>query len=634
MSRKTFMRSIACLSVLASIRLHGQTVDAFPEIPPSVLPPGRMEAGLEQDPMGSRLFQTTSARTQIQLGGFWDFVTDAGGIGEKNRYPELFPDPETSLWVPGTWNAIPRYWQYEGPAWFRRTFAVPRDGHVRIRFGGIFYWSKIWLDGKPVGEHEGGYNPFDVVVTDVKKGRHSIVVRADNRLNDVTLPKYGTDWFPYGGIFRPAYAEMVPSVYIDAFQVIPTEINPERAGLYVKVFIKNIGNREGNQTIRFAVDGKILYSGVHRMTGQDQTVTLNAVLPNPRLWSPGDPHLYGARVVLGENGDDQYDRFGVRYLTVSGNQILLNGKRLKLMGANHHDDHPDWGAALPAHIIRQDIEILKRMGANAVRGHYPPGELFMDYCDQNGLFFMNEVPSWQYRPEQMANPVCKKKIKRQFDDMVYRDMNRPSVFSWSLGNEWREFEKSYNDIKELVDHARSVDTTHFITFITGGAHIDRSIDLVDIVCTNWSTYQWYWDPSFRDEDSGGNPVSTVLSSEIAGVSIGQLQEIQKHFPKKPVILSEFGAASSQAGWHNWGNVKWSEEYQARNVWDSGKYALEQDWISGGCVWQFCDTRAVPMRMLGPRFRGWNAKGVVDAYRQPKMAFYKLQELFHAHARTE
>jgi len=265
-------------------------------------------------------------------------------------------------------------------------------------------------------------------------------------------------------------------------------------------------------------------------------------------------------------------------------------------------------------MIRQDVEILKRLGANGVRGHYPFSEMFMDYCDQSGLVVFSEIPSWQYEPGQLAQETIQSKMRQQFSEMVQRDMNHPSIFCWSLGNEWRDFHKSYGPIKNLVDYARSVDSTHFITFVTGGADIDRSNDLVDIICTNWAQYQWYDPITYLDEAEGAK-------------SIAKLEEIRKLFPGKPVVLTEFGGAESQAGWHNWGNVKWSEEYQARNVFDSGKYALEQDWVSGGYVWQFCDTRGDPSRILGPRFRGWNAKGIVDAYRQPKMAFYKLQELF-------
>ena len=225
---------------------------------------------------------------------------------------------------------------------------------------------------------------------------------------------------------------------------------------------------------------------------------------------------------MDEVEDDLYTRFGIREFTTKDSEIYLNGEQFKLMGANHHDDHPDWGSALPPHIIRQDIEIYKRMRANAARGHYPPSEMFMDFCDEYGIVFMNEVPSWQYRPEQMANPVVKEKIKNQYFDMVYRDMNHPSIFSWSLGNEWREFEKSFDDIKELVDYARTIDQSHFITFIAGGAHVDRSYELIDIICTNWSKYQWYWNPTYNSDNSDDRPKSTILNEDVGKESTRRL----------------------------------------------------------------------------------------------------------------
>ncbi len=629
MKISTILIFISCLLILiVNTVLPQKVTTVFPEIPPYVLETARIDFDDGQDPMDSRLFHTTTIRMQISLRGFWDFVTDPERTGELNNYFAQFPEPETQLWVPGTWNATARYWQYQGAAWLQRTFTLPEAGNLHIRFGGVFYQCKVWLDGKFIGEHEGGYCPFSYTIPDVKKGRHIITVCADNGLNDESLPKHGVDWFPYGGIYRPVYVEIVPDIYIDKFHVIPRTISSERAELLVKVFVKNIKKKSVKKKIWLEINGNLLYNDSHQIDSNTPVVEFITIIKNPKLWSPDKPNLYSARVIIGDNEDDQFDRFGVRSLKTEGYKILLNGKRIKLMGANHHDDHPDWGSALPPRIIFHDIEILKRMGTNALRCHYPTSELFMDFCDQNGLLFMSEVPSWQYRPEQLAKDVIKNKIRQQYFDMVYRDMNHPSIFSWSLGNEWREFQKSYDDIKELIDYARTVDTTHFITFITGGAHVDRSYQLVDIICTNWAQYQWYWDPSFSDEDSRDRVTSTVLSEDVAKKSIAELNKIFEQFPDKPVILTEFGGSGSQAGWHSWGNVKWSEEYQARNVWDSGSYALETDWISGGCVWQFCDTRTAHIRMLGPRLRGWNVKGVVDCYRQPKMAFYKLQELFH------
>ncbi len=586
-----------------------------PEMPPSVLPVARMNWDDGQDAMGSRLFRTTTTRTQVQLGGFWDFVTDPQGLGETQRYFDRFPAPETRMWVPGTWNTYPRYWHYQGPAWMRRSFTLPEDGNWRFRFGGVFYLSKVWLDGRMLGAHEGAYTPFALVAAHLAKGEHCLVVRVDSTLTDESLPKNGVDWFPYGGIFRPAYAERVPDVFIDGFHVIPSNIASQSANLSIRVFTKNLTARPMQKRVSLAIDGQTVYSELHSIDGADSTAEFKTVLMKPRLWSPTDPCLYSARVVLGDGEDDQFSRFGLRSLTAVRNRILLNGIPFKLMGANHHDDHPDWGSALPPHIVRQDIEILKRMGANAVRGHYPPDDLFMDYCDASGLVFMNEIPAWQYQAAQLARKTIQDKMKAQFRDMVWRDMNHPSVFSWSLGNEWPDFEKAEDVIKGLVEYARSVDSTHFITFVTGGAHTGRATAQIDIICTNWAQYQWYEPATFLDRVDGEK-------------SLAVLNAVRTAFPDKPVILTEFGGAESQAGWHNWGNVKWSEEYQARNVFDSGAYALDQDWISGGCVWQFCDTRSSPLRILGPRLRGWNAKGVVDSYRLPKMAFYKLQELFH------
>lgn len=589
--------------------------ESFPEVPPFVLPPARMVWDDGQDAMASRLFCTTELRRQINLSGWWDFVPDPEDIGESRAYFRRFPQPETRLWVPGTWNAQARYWQYVGPAWYRRSFDLPRRGNLRLRFGGVFYYSKVWLDGQYLGKHEGGYLPFTFLAPNARQGRHTIIVRVDNRLNDSTLPKRGVDWFPYGGMDRPVYGELVPEVWIEQFHIIPAVIAPDKINLQVKVFVRNSSSAPRTEEITLFVDGDELYSGSHKIGPPEATVTFSATLRQPKLWSPGEPNLHSARVILGHDADDQFSRFGIRELRAEGPNILLNGRRLKLMGANRHEDHPGWGSALPPHVIRQDVEILKRLGANAVRAHYPLSEMFMDYCDQNGLVVMSEAPAWQYDPGQLANEETRSKISRYVEQMVRRDMNHPSILSWGLGNEWREPDKAYEAIRALVEHARRVDNTRFITFSTGGPNVWRVHELIDVLGINWAQYQWYDPTTFLDRSEGEK-------------SIADLNSVHLRYPNKPVILTELGGSESQAGWHNWGNVKWSEEYQARNVEDSARHALEQDWISGGCVWQFCDTRTAPERILAGRLHGWNAKGVLDAHRNPKLAFYGLQRLFH------
>ena len=609
------MRPILLLCLLATLQPARSKATGLPAIPPSVLEPARMAVDDGQDPMGHRLFRTTTTRRQVNLAGWWEFVTDPEDAGEVKKYFENFPRPETSLWVPGTWNAHPRYWQYIGPAWYRRTMDMPETGSLRLLFAGVFYRARVWLDGRYLGEHEGGYLPFCFLVKELSRGAHTIVLRADNRLSDTTLPKQNVDWFSYGGIDRPVYGEIVPETWIERFHVAAAP-GAGKAILTVQAAVRS-GNRRVRQPIGFYVDGRELYRSVREIPPEGGSIQFETALDLPNLWSPEDPHLYSARLTIG-GADDQFVRFGVRSVSTRGGELLLNGRRFKLRGVNRHEDHPDWGSALPPHLVRQDIEIIKRVGANAVRAHYPLQDMFLDYCDQNGLVFMSEVPSWQYRREQLALPAIQEKIKKCFTDMVERDRTHPSILTWSLGNEWPNPDDSYEVIRSLLDFARRMDKGHLITFITGGPNVWRVQGLVDVICVNWAQYQWYDPITYLDEAEGRK-------------SIRDLARIHERYPDKPVILTEFGGAESQAGWHNWGNVKWSEEYQARNVEDSGRHALQQAWISGGCVWQFCDSRSSPERILAGRLHGWNTKGLVDAYRNPKMAFYSLQRLFKSWA---
>lgn len=590
-----------------------------PEIPVSLLPAPQMAWDDGQDPMRSRLFRTTTCRTQVDLGGWWDFVADPADAGEKRGFPSRFPPPETTLWVPGTWNAVARYWNYVGPGWYQRRFELPADGNLRLHFGSVFYLAKVWLDGQPLGVHEGGYLPFDYTLPGLKKGAHTLVVRVDNRLGDRTLPKKNVDWFPYGGLERPVYAEMVAPVFVERFHVIPSAVSDSSATLNVRVFLRNLGP-EVEEKLAFSVDGKELHACRRRIGPGASVVEFETALSRPRLWSPASPSLYSARVFVGAGSDDQFTRFGVRTVRTEGTGILLNGGRLRVMGVNRHEDHPDWGSAAPPHLVRQDIEIIKRMGANAVRAHYALPELFMDYCDQYGLLFMAEAPAWQYSGEQLGAGEIQDKILSHLREMVARDMNHPSVITWSLGNEWPSPDRSYDVIRSLVERARKLDSTRLITFVTGGPSVWRVHELVDVICVNWARYQWY------------GPFTTVDRAE-GEKSVSDLAKIHERYPNKPVILTELGGAESQAGWHNWGNVKWSEEFQARNVEDSAWHALDQDWISGGCVWQYSDSRSAPERFLGGRLHGWNGKGVVDAYRSPKLAFYRLQQVYRSAGRN-
>jgi beta-glucuronidase len=430
----------------------------------------------------------------------------------------------------------------------------------------------------------------------------------------VSVPKTNTDWFPYGGIYRPVYAEIIPDVRIQQIKALPALISDKKALIKTEVLINNIAAQTITRDLKVILNGQVKQIiSVKCKTGVSKH-DLEFVINDPGLWSPESPSLYSLGAEIGKKEDDQFTRIGIRSFRKDSYRLFLNDEPFKFMGVNHHDDHPDWGSAMPPELIKKDIEIIKALHANSIRCHYPPSELFLDLCDQYGLVFFEEIPAWQLTPEMMANPVVKQKMKDQFVEMVDRDYNHPSVFCWSIGNEWREMEKSLNDLKEILEFAQGIDSTHFVTLVIGGASYDRSFEFSDLYTTNWDEYDWYGD-------------QTVPDSTIAKSRIERLAAIHSRFPDHPIILSEVGGACSQAGWHNWGNIKWSEEFQAINNVESAEFSLFTEWMSGGFVWQFCDTRSAPTRILTARLRGWNAKGIVDHNRNPKMTYYRLQELF-------
>ncbi len=593
-----------------------------PEVPPYILTPARVKIEQEPDPMDSRLFKTTTKREQFTLSGRWGFLIDPKDEGIHKKFYRHFPESETQLPVPGTWNVEARYYQYHGAAWYHRTFKLKRECNIHIHFGSILLSSRVWLDGKEIGRHEAGYTPVDFFIPNVKAGKHELIIRVNNRMDKDSLPKWGSDWYHYGGIPRPVYIEIVPNILIERFHVIPKWDGQGPAELCIRVFTLNLGKSRKSARLKFYIDSKLVYESQISVERDKALKEFKVMVNKPRPWSPEEPNLYVAHLMLGD--DDQIDRFGIRSLKAEGCKIMLNRQRIKIKGANRHDDHPDWGAALPQTIIRRDIEILKRMNGNAFRGHYPPSKMFMDYCDEAGVLFFTEIPAWQYSAEQLKSSAIMKSMRTFLKELINRDMNHPSIFSWSLGNEWTGLEAPanvndiYNNIKSLVEYAKELDIggNHFISTVTGNIKVNCLTELYDVIMGNWQIYPWY------DVDS-----PAYLDDESKKAQIGQLEKSHRAYPNKPIIITEFGGSGALYGWRNWGNVKWSENFQARSVAHSAEFVLKTDYLSGGLVWQFCDTRTHTSMILGPRLRGWNVKGVLNEYRMPKMAYLKLQETF-------
>jgi len=554
-----------------------------------------------------RTFCTSFMRRQQYLDGFWQIVQDPRDIGFDEQW-HLAPPLGREAWVPGAWNTLQGWLHYEGVAWYSRRFAVGACEAVRITFGAVTQQANVWLDGEPVGQHYGGWLPF-ALLTQLAPGEHLLVVRVDNRHDmTATIPSSHLDWFRYGGITRPVFVEeLCGPGHVSAMRLLPDWVDG-RATLKVRAELTNVSERAIQAPYELLLDGRVVKAGQARLSsGESEVVAFALHLDDVAPWEPGAPRLY--TFCLRFAGDELYERTGFRHVSVQRRKLLINGKPVFIKGVNRHEDHPEWGPAMPEHLMARDLDLIQELGANAVRGsHYPNDPRFLDLCDERGILFVEEIPLWQFTGEQMDSNLLTDRASAMMWAMVARDVNHPAVIAWSMSNECAtdtpQVRLAMEHLRETVEQ---IDDTRPITYASHRAEQDICFDLADMACVN-AYYGWY-----RHDLTWGQFLSRMSS----------------HVGDKPLLVSEFGAGALY-GWRaNEGDVIWSEEYQRKLLLESVSLFLTSDDCAGFFIWQFCDTRTDKgddgHRAL-TRPRHMNNKGIVDEYRRKKLAFDAVKAL--------
>jgi beta-glucuronidase len=558
-----------------------------------------------------RTFDPTPTRWRRELDGPWDFLTDPPEGGAEAGYVESFPDDADRMAVPGTWNVRPSYHDHEGVAWYHRRFEVPATGVARLTFHGVCHDATVWLDGDRVASHYGGYTPFEIQDT-LAAGEHDLVVRTDNTRDERSIPRPGTDWFPYGGITREVVLELVPERFVEDLVVEYTigdgarEVPAEDARVHatVEVVVRNVGESV-ERTVGTNVAGTDARRTVDLPTGTT-TVTFD-VQPTVDLWSPEDPDLYDVigHVETADGRDEYRDRVGFRSIAVTDTDVLINGEATPLRGVNRHEDHPEWGHAQPHRLQEHDLDVIEDAGCNTIRtAHYPNHPRFLDCCDERGILVIEEIPYWQFDAERFAREGVLDRGLATLEDLIERDRHHPSIVAWSVSNECENDEQGvYDATKRLVETARAHDDRP-VTLASNQYHSsggqDPCLDLVDVACIN-AYPGWYGDGSWAET----------------------LQHARADNPEKPIVVSEFGAGAV-ANERTHENQKWSEGYQANFLAETIETFKNADAVAGFTVWQYCDTRTDP-REWATRPKTKNNKGIVDEYRRPKQAYHAVRD---------
>ncbi len=331
-------------------------------------------------------------------------------------------------------------------------------------------------------------------------------------------------------------------------------------------------------------------------------------------WSPESPQLYELETVLkdgsGKEEDDLIDRVGFREIRILGRDLLLNGRKLFVKGFCRHEDHPQFGCALPYAAIQYDLMTAKDLGANSIRtSHYPNDEIFLDLCDEQGILVWEENHARGLSEENMRNPNFERQCEDCIREMITAHYNHPSIYIWGILNECASnteygescYAAQYALIQELdPSRPRSSASCQFKT--------DRCFGYPEVVSYNIYP-KWYHD----------TPVKEYLEDLYRWV------QKDTEGAGKPFLVTEIGAGAIY-GYRTPYKVKGSEEYQAETLKEQIEAVFSQEGCSGIYIWQFCDIRVCDS-WFGTRPRTMNNKGIVDEYRRPKLSYETVRELF-------
>lgn len=580
------------------------------------------------------------ARALIDLGGVWQFRTAGADSWPEEWAAAPLPRPMTMA-VPAAYNDQKddvNLRAHYGWAVYQRTFPLPRSlaaERVVLRFAAVTHAAEVWLNGKSLGSHKGGFLPFEFEINDfLVPGENRLTVAVDNRVNYATLPvgnentvaffgsdnpgvpsielaktrckpqnKPNFDFFNYAGIIRPVRLYTTPRDYI---QDVTVTTDWSGTDGFVNYSVTAVG--EGSVHVAILDEDGSLVAQAEGASGQ-------LTIPNVKLWNPGAAYLYRARVTMG--GDVYEQPFGVRTVKVEGTKFLINGKPFYFKGFGKHEDSFFRGRGMDECLNVKDVSMIRWLGANSFRtSHYPYAEEMYELCDREGIVIIDEVPAVGINAGGAEDPYKVMRIRDHhrdvLRDMIARDKNHPSVVMWSIANEpdTEHFPRSaYDYFYPLYELAHACDPQDRpVTLVACQNDYTRDIitRAMDVCCVN-RYYGWY--NLSGDLDAACDALNTELDF---WADIG-----------KPLMITEYGA-DTYPGIHNTNGEMFSEEYQLDYYSRLNAELDKRPFFIGEQVWNFADFATIqgPMRVDG------NKKGLLTRDRRPKLAAHYFRRRWH------
>lgn len=546
--------------------------------------------------------------------------------------------------LPHTWNAkdvideTPGY--YRGVGWYKKKLNISAEKNQKIflHFEGANNNTELFVNGKMAGKHVGGYTAFVFDITSflIANGQNELLVKVDNAVNLNDLP-VSADFTFYGGIYRDVFLIVKNDIHFDMSNlgssgvfISTPDVSAEKGTVKIAGTIAN----QSNQNIQIELQTVIRDNAGKAVYNKTESKSINknakwnfsntdAEVLNPNLWSPSTPNLYTVELKIINKKtkkiiDSSVQPLGFRWFKFDADMgFFLNGKPLKLIGTNRHQDRESYGNALPDDFHEEDIRLIKEMGSNFIRiAHYPQDPLVLEMCDKYGLLVWEEIPVVNEIniTEEFAN-----NSKNSLKEMIRQNFNHPSIIIWGYMNEvfatnkMRKLverkellSKTTKLAKELEIIVKEEDATRNTAMALEYTYADEYLEtgignICDVV--GWNLYLgWY-----QEDRSNFGPF---------------LDEWNKKYPTKSFIISEFGAGSdTRIHSLNPSRYDYSVEYQEIILESYYKEIMARPFVAGATVWNSFDFNSEGRMDVVPNI---NNKGLLTVDRKPKDSYYFFQ----------
>ncbi|MBE6110014.1 MAG: glycoside hydrolase family 2 protein [Erysipelotrichaceae bacterium] len=451
--------------------------------------------------------------------------------------------------IPHTVKEIPLHYadhnSYQMICGYRRKIAFDKSEKEKrhfIRFDGAAHIAEVWFNDHYLGKHACGYTAFSFEITQFidYENDNRIAVKLDTTENP-SVPPFGfvIDYLTYGGIYRDVVIETKEQTFLDDLFVSTPDMNTVKCAL-------RYNGAKNNADVKIEIldaDGNI----VGEKLVKDEAKTATVGVENIRPWSPDTPVLYTCRVTCG--ADVKEVTFGFRTVSLSENDIMINGTPVFLRGLNRHQCYPYSGYAVPDALQVEDARILKEeLGVNAVRtSHYPQSHAFIDACDRLGLLVFTEIPGWQH----LGDRSWKKQAIENTREMVIQYRNHPSIVLWGVRiNESMDDDEFYRATNQTAHHLDPTRPT------TGVRYFEKSSLLEDVYSFNDFSHTGNNDGVKRKKDVTPDVNKPMLVSEANGhmfptKSFDHWQKRQDHALRHARVLNDARADGAHAGCFQW-----------------------------------------------------------------------------------